>query len=61
MTPEVVHYGRTEAILEQRRTVLEAAYAAHPERFVRKPPTPEAPPTAAWINPPRPTAPEEAH
>jgi putative transposase len=61
LTPEVVHYGRTEAILEQRRTVLEAAYAAHPERFVRKPPTPEAPPTAAWINPPRPTAPEEAH
>jgi putative transposase len=61
LTPEVVHYGQTDAILEQRRTVLEAAYAAHPERFVRKPPKPEAPPTAAWINPPRPTAPEEAH
>jgi putative transposase len=61
LTPEVVHYGRTDAILEQRRTVLEAAYAAHPERFVRKPPQPEAPPAAAWINPPRPTAPEEAH
>jgi hypothetical protein len=29
---------------------LEAAYAAHPERFVRKPPTPPAMPTVAWIN-----------
>ena len=58
LTPEAVHYGRTEAILEQRRIVLEAAYAAHPERFVRKPPEPAAPPTAAWINPPPPT---EAH
>jgi putative transposase len=58
LTPEAVHYGRTEAILEQRRIVLEAAYAAHPERFVRKPPEPAAPPTAAWINPPPST---EAH
>jgi putative transposase len=59
LTPEAVHYGRTEAILEQRRIVLEAAYAAHPERFVRKPPEPAAPPTAAWINPPPPST--EAH
>ena len=55
LTPAVVHYGRAPAILEQRRTVLAAAYAAHPERFVRKPPEPAQPPTAAWINPP-PTA-----
>src|ERR1022692_807483 len=27
-------------------------YAAHPERFVRKPPQPPALPTAVWINPP---------
>jgi hypothetical protein len=32
--------------------VLNAAYAAHPERFVRKPPAPPALPTAAWINKP---------
>jgi putative transposase len=32
--------------------VLDAAYAAHPERFVRKPPTPPALPTVAWINKP---------
>jgi putative transposase len=61
MTPAAVHYGRTGAILEQRRKVLAAAYAAHPERFVRKPPEPAAPPTAAWINPPRLTASEGAH
>jgi hypothetical protein len=32
--------------------VLNAAYQAHPERFVRKPPAPPAIPAAAWINPP---------
>jgi putative transposase len=52
LTPEAVHHGRVDAILKQRRAVLKAAYAAHPERFVRKPPEPLAPPTAAWINPP---------
>ena len=31
---------------------LTAAYAAHPERFVRKPPEPPEIPSAAWINPP---------
>jgi hypothetical protein len=34
---------------------LTAAYAAHPERFVRQPPTPPALPAAAWINAPSPT------
>jgi len=60
LTPEAVHHGHSDAILEQRRTVLAAAYAAHPERFVRKPPEPLAPPTAAWINPPPPAALTEA-
>jgi putative transposase len=60
LTPEAVHYGRTDAILEHRRAVLNAAYAAHPERFVRQPPAPLAPPTAAWINPPAPAAFTEA-
>ena len=35
-------------------------YAAHPERFVRRPPEPLTPPTAAWINPPKPAAHTEA-
>lgn len=52
LTPENVHYGRAEAVTDFRRQVLEAAYAAHPERFVRNHPQPPAVPTAAWINPP---------
>jgi putative transposase len=32
--------------------VLTAAYAAHPERFVGKPPAPPALPSVAWINRP---------
>ena len=60
LTPEAVHYGRAGAILEQRRAVLEAAYAAHPERFVRKPPEPTAPSPAAWINRPAPVLTTEA-
>ena len=35
-----------------RQRVLDAAYAATPERFVRRPPTPPELPTAAWINKP---------
>ena len=52
-TPADVHYGRAEAIQAQRAEVLDAAYAAHPERFVRKPPTPPQLPNAAWINKPK--------
>jgi len=51
-TPADVHYGRAELVQAQRARVLDAAYAAHPERFVRKPPTPPQLPTAAWINKP---------
>jgi putative transposase len=52
-TPTDVHYGRAEAIQTNRAEVLNAAYAAHPERFVRKPPTPPQLPNAAWINKPK--------
>jgi putative transposase len=61
LTPEVVHYGRTEAVLERRRAILAAAYAARPERFVRKPPEPPAPPAAVWINRPGPAVMEVPH
>jgi putative transposase len=47
-----MHYGRAEAIREQRGVVLLDAYATHPERFVRKIPTPPALPAVAWINQP---------
>ena len=53
MTPEMVHYGQAEQVRAERQRVLQAAYAAHPERFVRGRPTPPALPEAVWINPPR--------
>ena len=40
MTPAVVHYGQAEAVTLQRRQVLRAAYAPHPERFVHGEPQP---------------------
>jgi putative transposase len=52
-TPADVHHGRAEAIRDERARVLDAAYAAHPERFVRRPPSPPELPGAAWINKPK--------
>jgi len=52
MTPAAVHHGRAEETHAARQTVLDAAYAATPERFVRRPPRPPALPTSAWINKP---------
>jgi putative transposase len=54
LTPVTVHTGRAEDVIRQRSAVLEAAYQAHPERFIRKRPTHSSPPAAAWINPPTP-------
>lgn len=51
-TPAAIHYNTASAIHAQRGIVLTAAYHAHPERFVRKPPQPPALPTGSWINPP---------
>ena len=47
-----IHYGRALAVQAARADILAAAYAAHPERFVRKPPTPPDIPNGSWINPP---------
>ncbi len=52
MPPKVVHYGEGEKLRAQRTLVLEAAYAAHPERFVRGRPAAPALPEAVWINKP---------
>jgi putative transposase len=52
LTPEVVHYGLAREVIESRKQVLEVAFEAHPERFVRGVPLPPALPQAAWINPP---------
>lgn len=51
-TPADLHYGRAEQVRGLRGAVLLDAYAEHPERFVRKIPTPPALPTVAWINEP---------
>lgn len=52
LTPADVHHGRAERAQRQRAQVLRAAYAAHPERFVRQVPVPPALPAPAGINPP---------
>ena len=52
MTPETVHYGRVESVRRKRQEVLDAAYAAHPERFVGGRPTPPQLPRKVWINQP---------
>ena len=60
MTPAAVHHGTALALHAARAHVLDAAYQRHPERFVRKPPTPPELHTAAWINKP-PDTKEVAH
>jgi putative transposase len=59
MTPAAVHHGCAQELHADRQRVLAAAYAATPERFVRRPPRPPALPVAAWIN--KPTTEEAAH
>jgi putative transposase len=59
LTPETVHYGRAEGVIEGRQRALDLAYAKHPERFVKKPPTAPELPGKAWINPP--AKPEETN
>ena len=56
LTPAMVHYGHAAEVLARRGQTLDAAYQAHPERFVRKPPAPLALPEAVWINPSSPSS-----
>ena len=52
LTPATVHYGQAKETQAQRQQVLQAAYEAHPERFVRGRPRVQQLPTAVWINKP---------
>jgi len=62
LTPAMVHLGQAPAVLAQRQTVLDAAFAAHPERFVRRPPLAPDLPSQVWINQPsQPSTEEETH
>ena len=58
-SPAAVHFGRAESIQFERVRVLQTAYAAHPERFVRHPPVPPQLPGIAWINKPTEVAPTQ--
>jgi len=51
LRPADLHDGNHTTIIEHRQAVLDAAAAAHPERFTRRP-TPPKVPTRAWINKP---------
>jgi hypothetical protein len=53
-TPQSVHDGTAIAIQARRQQVLDAAYAARPDRFHRPPQAPKLP-AKAWINQPPPT------
>jgi putative transposase len=55
LTPAMVHFGEAPAVLARRQAVLDAAYQAHPDRFVKRPPKPLPLPSAVWINKPVPT------
>jgi putative transposase len=52
LTPADVHHGRASQVTTAQATVLDGAFTAHPERFVRKPPQPPVLPKAVWINKP---------
>ena len=52
LTPTMVHYHQAPAVLRKWQTVLDAAYAAHPERFVHKPPRSPQLQKEVWINKP---------
>jgi putative transposase len=54
LTPAIVHTGQAEFVRQKRQKVLDVAYAAHPERFVKGAPVPAQLPVAVWINPPKP-------
>lgn len=53
LTAADVHYGRAEAVIQQRQQVLYAAYKKNPDRFVKGLPKPPQLPDAVWINPPK--------
>jgi len=61
MTPTAVHFGTAPALWHSRAAVLWAAYAAHPERFKGKIPTPPALPKIVGINLPKTPSQETAN
>ncbi len=58
-TPADVFFGRVAELAATRQLVLDAAYAAHPERFVRGRPVVRLPPAKVAINPIDPGTPNQ--
>ncbi|MFM2417511.1 MAG: hypothetical protein RL385_2234 [Pseudomonadota bacterium] len=56
-TPADVFFGRVADLYLRRQAALDAAYAAHPQRFVRGHPSVPQPPSRVVINPLDPGAP----
>ena len=53
LTPAQVHHGEASTVLANRQATLNAAYAAHPERFPHGPPRVRQLASEVWINPPQ--------
>src|SRR2546428_10385375 len=58
LTPTDVHHGLAEQRVAARATVLPAAYAAHPERFLARLPHPPARPLEGRVQPPTTPSPQ---
>jgi putative transposase len=52
-TPADVHTGQAVTLNQQREAVMQQAYVAHPDRFVKGAPVLPPLPKAVWINPPQ--------
>jgi putative transposase len=59
-TPADVYFGTAEITMQKRQRTLDRAYAAHPERFHKRPKA-APPPTRATINDPKQRKPELAN
>lgn len=53
LTPDMVHTGKAQMVLERREQILGNAYKAHPIRFKYKKPNAGLLPESVWINPPK--------
>lgn len=56
MTPAMVHFNQVQLVQDRRQKILQAAFEAHPERFVRGFPTLPQLSSEVWINNPNPNA-----
>lgn len=51
-TPQSVHYGLADTIIQKRKQVVSDAFVKQPQRFVRGVTKVATVPNAVWINPP---------